>query len=177
MNFSPHSPDQTIELEVRGEDRQAVLRPSGSYGAKIAARNALNGDTFVYDNSATPRVAFTDPQLASVGMTEILARPKGRQVATLVLRLDNVPRALAERDTRGLIKLVADARSRKMLGPDILAPEGSDSIQTAALAIKGGMTVEDLGGSIFPYLTTVEGLKLAALAFAKDVGKHSCCAG
>jgi mercuric reductase len=56
-----------------------------------------------------------------------------------------------------------------------MAPEGADSIQTAALAIKCGLTVEQLAETIFPYLTTVEGLKLAAQAFAKDVAKLSCC--
>ena len=64
-----------------------------------------------------------------------------------------------------------------MLRAHILAPEGCDSIQTAALAIKHGMTTRELGETIFPYLITVEGLKLAALSFGKDVTKLSCCAG
>jgi mercuric reductase len=85
--------------------------------------------------------------------------------------------AVAARDTRGLIKLVAEAGIGKLLGAHILAPEGADSIQTAALAIKCGLTVEQLADTIFPYLTTVEGLKLAAQTFAKDVAKLSCCAG
>jgi mercuric reductase len=148
-----------------------------AYGAKIAAKNALNGNGLHYDRAAMPAVVFTDPQVASVGLTEAEARDAGHAVAMSVLSLDNVPRALAARDTRGLIKLVADARSRKLLGAHILAPEGADSIQTAAMAIKAGMTVEQLGETIFPYLTTVEGLKLAALSFDKDVAKLSCCAG
>ena len=86
------------------------------------------------------------------------------------------PRALAARDTRGLIKLVADAHSKALLGAHIIAPEGADAIQTAAIAIKTGMSVGDLGAMIFPYLTTVEGLKLAAQTFDKDVAKLSCCA-
>ena len=86
-------------------------------------------------------------------------------------------RALAARDTRGLIKLVADAATDRLLGAQILAPEGADSIQTMALAIKYGMTTTELAETIFPYLTTVEGLKLAALGFEKDVAKLSCCAG
>jgi mercuric reductase len=115
--------------------------------------------------------------MASVGLTEAQAKATGHQTATSLLSLDNVPRALAARDTRGLIKLVADAKSRKLLGAHILAPEGGDSIQTAAMAIKTGMTVDALGDTIFPYLTTVEGLKLAALAFTKNVKMLSCCAG
>lgn len=160
--------------DVTGHDQFVYM---AAYGAKLAAKNALNGDSLVYDNSAMPEVVFTDPQVATVGLTEAQATAAGHQVATSVLSLDNVPRALAARDTRGLIKLVADAHSRKLLGAHILAPEGADSIQTAALAIKAGMTVEQLGETIFPYLTTVEGLKLAALAFNKDVKMLSCCAG
>lgn len=88
-----------------------------------------------------------------------------------------MPGALAARDTRGLIKLVAEEKTGRLLGAHILAPEGCDSIQTATLAIRQGLTYSDLAETIFPYLTTVEGLKLAALTFEKDVTKLSCCAG
>jgi mercuric reductase len=72
---------------------------------------------------------------------------------------------------------VADASNGRLLSAHILAPEGADSIQTAAMAIRQGLTVDDLADTIFPYLTTVEGLKLGALGIAKDVAKLSCCAG
>ena len=116
---------------------------------------------------------------ALIGAWNAVSAPgaAGYDVRTSVITLDNVPRALAARDTRGLIKLVADGRTRKLLGAHILAPEGADSIQTAALAIRGGVTVEDLAEMIFPYLTTVEGLKLAALGFTKNLKRLSCCAG
>lgn len=148
-----------------------------AYGAKLAVKNALNGDSLRYDNSAMPAIVFTDPQVASVGLTEVAARAAGHEIRVSTIGLDRVPRALAARDTRGLIKLVADAGNGRLLGAHILAPEGADSIQTAALAIRQGLTVDDLADAIFPYLTTVEGLKLAALAFDKDVAKLSCCAG
>ncbi|MDF1625820.1 MAG: mercury(II) reductase [Parvibaculaceae bacterium] len=160
--------------DVTGRDQFVYM---AAYGAKIAAKNALNGNSLSYDNSAMPAVVFTDPQIASVGLTEGQAREQGIEVRTSILKLDNVPRALAARDTRGLIKLVADGKTKKLLGAHILAPEGSDSIQTAVLAIKTGMTYEELGATIFPYLTTVEGLKLAAQTFEMDVKKLSCCAG
>jgi hypothetical protein len=160
--------------DVTGRDQFVYM---AAYGARLAARNALNGDSLSYDNSAMPAVVFTDPQVATVGLTEAAARAAGHDVQTSMITLDHVPRALAARDTRGLIKLVADRGTRRLLGAHILAPEGADSIQTAAVAIKCGMTVEQLGDTIFPYLTTVEGLKLAALTFNKDVAKLSCCAG
>ena len=160
--------------DVTGGDQFVYM---AAYGAKIAAKNALNGDSLVYDNSVMPAVVFTDPQVASVGLTEQGARDKGMAVKTSLLTLDNVPRALAARDTRGLIKLVADSATGKLVGAHIIAPEGADSIQTAAVAIRQGMTYTELGEMIFPYLTTVEGLKLAAQTFDMDVSKLSCCAG
>jgi len=160
--------------DVTGRDQFVYM---AAYGAKLAARNALNGDSLVYDNTAMPWVVFSDPQVAGVGFSEAQAIERGVEVKTSVVSLDQVPRALAARDTRGLIKLVADAKSDRLLGGQILAPEGADSIQTLALALKHDMTAKGLGEMIFPYLTTVEGLKLAAQGFAKDVAKLSCCAG
>jgi mercuric reductase len=99
-----------------------------AYGAKLAARNALNGGSLRYDNTAMPAVVFTDPQLASVGLTETEARAAGRRILTSVLPLSAVPRALVARDARGLIKLVADEGRRKLLGAHIspqVAPTAS----------------------------------------------------
>lgn len=147
-----------------------------AYGAKLAAKNAMGGAER-YDNGAMPWVVFTDPQVAGVGLIEEQARAAGYEVKTSVLGLENVPRALAARDTRGVIKLVADAKTDRLLGGVIAAPEGSDSAQTLAMALKFGMTTKALSETLFPYLTTVEGLKLAAQTFDKDVAKLSCCAG
>lgn len=189
--------EMDIETDARGAirvgDDMATTRPGiyaagdvterdqfvymAAYGAKLAARNAVLGGAERYDNVAMPWVVFTDPQVAGVGLTEAQAVATGHEVKTSVLGLENVPRALAARDTRGLIKLVADARTDRLLGGVILAPEGSDSVQTLVLALKFGMTTKALGEPIFPYLTTVEGLKLAAQTFDKDVAKLSCCAG
>jgi mercury(II) reductase len=122
--------------DVTGRDQFVYM---AAYGAKIAVKNALNGDSLRYDNAAMPAIVFTDPQVSNVGMTEAEARSAGHHTLTSVFPLSAVPRALAARDTRGLIKLVADKRSRKLLGAHILAPEGADSIQTAALAIRRGL--------------------------------------
>lgn len=148
-----------------------------AYGAKVAVNNALRLEPMHYDNAAMPWVVFTDPQVAGVGLSEVQASEAGYDVKTSVVPLDQVPRALAARDTRGLIKLVADRKTDRLLGGQIIAPEGSDTIQTLAIALKFGMTTKALGETVFPYLTTVEGLKLAAQTFDKDVAKLSCCAG
>ncbi len=146
-------------------------------GGVIAAENALTGSERRLDLTTLPEVMFTDPQVAVAGLTEVQAREQGYDVKTSVLPLEYVPRALAARDTRGLIKLVADATTDRLLGAHILAPEGGEIVQTAVMAMKFGATVQDLTRTLFPYLTTVEGLKLAAQTFEKDVAKLSCCAG
>ena len=148
-----------------------------AYGAKLAVKNAVLGGDQRYDNSVMPWVVFSDPQVAGVGLGEHEAREAGFDVKTSIVPLDQVPRALAARDTRGLIKLVADKDSDRLLGGQIVAPEGSDTIQTLVMALKFGMTTKTLGETIFPYLTTVGGLKLAAQTFDMDVAKLSCCAG
>lgn len=140
--------------DVTGQDQFVYM---AAYGAKLAAKNALNGNNLRYDNAAMPAIVFTDPQVASAGLTEAAARAAGYEAQASVLPLDAVPRSIAARDTRGLIKLVADKRTRKLVGAHILAPEGSDSIQTAALAIRTSLTIDDLAEAVFPYLTTVEG--------------------
>ncbi len=160
--------------DVTGLDQFVYM---AAYGAKLAALNALEGDTHSYSNAAMPWVVFTDPQVAGVGLTEATARAAGLDVRNSVVPLDQVPRALAARDTRGLVKLVAERRTDRIVGAQIIAPEGADSIQTIVMAIKAGMTVKTLGETIFPYLTTVEAWKLAAQSFDQDVAKLSCCAG
>jgi mercury(II) reductase len=160
--------------DVTGRDMFVYM---AAYGARLAAHNALNGNSRRYDASAMPAVVFTDPQVASVGLTQAAAIAAGHETRISILALEHVPRALAARDTRGLIKLVADGPTGRLLGAHIMAPEGADAIQTAALAIRQGLTYQDLADMIFPYLTTVEGLKLAAQTFDKDVTTLSCCAG
>jgi len=141
-----------------------------------AARN-MTGDDVAIDLSAMPVVVFTDPQVGTVGLTEQQAKVQGLDVESRTLELENVPRALANMDTRGFIKLVAEQDSGRIVGCQVLAHEGGEIIQTAALAIRNHMTIQELADQLFPYLTMVEGLKLTALSFIKDVKQLSCCAG
>jgi mercuric reductase len=114
--------------------------------------------------------------VASVGLTDAEARARGIEPLVSQLPLEHVPRALAARDTRGFVKLVADAATRKILGAHILASEAGEMITEPALAIRYGLRIDDLVSAFHPYLTLSEGIKLAAQAFDKDVGKLSCCA-
>jgi len=145
-------------------------------GGTRAAINMMGGDATL-DLSTMPAVVFTDPQVATVGLTEAQAKEQGVETESRMLTLDNVPRSLANFDTRGFIKLVAEKQTGRLLGAQVLAAEGGEIIQTAALALRHRMTIHDLADQLFPYLTMVEGLKLAAQTFTKDVKQLSCCAG
>ena len=69
-----------------------------------------------------------------------------------------------------------DAATRKIIGAQILAAEAGEMITEPTLAIKFGLSIEDITSTFHPYLTLSEGIKLAAQTFDKDVGKLSCCA-
>lgn len=141
-----------------------------------AAKNML-GDTTTLDLRSMPAVVFTDPQIATIGLSEAAAARQGIATESRLLTLDHVPRALVNFDTRGFIKIVAAADSGEMLGVQCVAAEAGEIIQSAALAIHHRMSVDDLAAQLFPYLTMVEGLKLCAQTFRKDVSQLSCCAG
>lgn len=141
-----------------------------------AAINMTGGDAKL-DLTAMPVVVFTEPQVASVGLDESQAQHTGLEVESRTLSLDNVPRALVNFETCGFVKLVAEVGTGRLLGAQAVAPEAGELIQSAALAIRAGMTVQDLADQLFPYLTMVEGLKLCAQTFFKDVKQLSCCAG
>jgi len=136
----------------------------------------IGGDE-VLDLSAMPAVMFTDPAMATVGLTESQAQLKNIETESRVLSLENIPRALANFETKGFVKLVIEKQSRCLIGAQIVAPEAGEMIQTAVLAIQNKMTIEQLAGQLFPYLTMVEGIKLCAQTFNKDVNALSCCAG
>jgi mercuric reductase len=147
-----------------------------AYGGTVAAENALAGNRRRYDLTALPKVTFTDPAVASVGLTEAEARAQGLEPLVATLPLEHVPRALAARDTRGFVRLLAHPDTRKILGAHILAAEAGEMVTEAALAIRFGLTTDDLTATFHPYLTLSEGIKLAAQTFTKDVAKLSCCA-
>ncbi len=141
-----------------------------------AAINMTDGDATL-NLDAMPAVVFTDPQVATVGLTETAARAQGLTVAARTLALENVPRALANFNTQGFIRLVAEHPSGRILGAQVLAAEAGEVIQTVAIALNRRMTIAELADQLFPYLTMVEGLKLCAQTFTKDVKQLSCCAG
>lgn len=154
-------------------------------GARIAAENAMKSlsptgvasdDVREFDLSVVPNVTFTSPQVGSVGLTESSAKAQGIHVQVSRLDMEQVPRALVSHDKRGFVKIVAEASSGKILGVHAIAPNAGEFIGEAALAVRFGLTARDLSGTLHPYLTWIESMKLAAQGFTMDISKLSCCA-
>jgi mercuric reductase len=148
---------------------------AGAHGALIAD-NAFDSADRALDYRHLPQVIFTGPQVASVGLTEEQATQRGLDCMCRVLPVDYLPRALVNRDTRGLVKIVAERATGGVLGLSLVAPNAGDAILAAVYAIKHGMTVDEMADTWAPYLTVGEGLRLAAQGFTREVALLSCCA-
>jgi mercuric reductase len=142
----------------------------------MAVRNALLGHDETVNFRALPRVIFTSPTLAAAGITDEQAAEQGIACECRVLPMSAVPRAVVNLDTRGFVKLVAEAATGRIVGATVVADGAGDVIQGAVYAIQFGLTTEQLASTWAPYLTFAEGLRLAAQTFTRDVSKLSCCA-
>jgi mercuric reductase len=149
---------------------------AGVHGT-IVVDNAFNSVGRHVDYWTLPRVTFTTPNIAAVGMSEQAAEDAGIECECHSIPLDLVPRALVNRDTRGLVKIVAERDTGRVRGVHMLAANSGDAILAGVYAVECGMTVDQLANIWCPYLTMAEGIKLAAQAFTMDVAKLSCCGG
>jgi mercuric reductase len=142
----------------------------------IVADNALADAGHTVDYTTLPRVTFTSPAIASVGLTDEQAVTAGYHCDCRVLPLEYVPRAIVNRDTRGIVKLVADADTGRLLGVHAATDAAGELAAAGVYALSAGMTVDQLANLWSPYLTMTEALKLTAQTFTRDVSKLSCCA-
>jgi mercuric reductase len=147
-----------------------------AYQGRVAARNAVLGLEERADLSAVPEVIFTSPQVAAVGLTRAEADRQGYRVESAFLPIQAIARARVNLETEGGVVMVTEAESGRILGVQVVGGNAGEMIYAATLAVKHRLTVADLVESFAPYLTMAEGLRLAALAFERDVAKLSCCA-
>ncbi|MBF6571299.1 MAG: mercury(II) reductase [Candidatus Binataceae bacterium] len=153
-----------------------MATPVGAQDGGIAALNALAGERRKVDHRVIPRAIFTDPEVAVVGLTDKQAVKRGYRCACRTVKMEQVPRAQAVRNPRGVIKMVAERDSRKVLGVSMVGMDAAEVIHEAAMGIRLGATIEDFVGMLHIYPTMSEALKIVALSFTKDISKLSCCA-
>jgi pyruvate/2-oxoglutarate dehydrogenase complex dihydrolipoamide dehydrogenase (E3) component len=135
-----------------------------NYHAGLVIRNALFRLPVKVNADLVPRVTFTDPELAHVGLTEGEARARGLTIRLLRWPYHENDRAQAERETEGHIKVVTDGRG-KILGATIVGAGAGELITTWTLAISRGLPVRALAGIIVPYPTLAEIGKRAAITY------------
>lgn len=143
---------------------------------RIAARNALLGENRPFDLSAVPAVLFTDPQLATVGLTRAQATAAGYDLRTGFAPAEAIARERVNFQPYGGVLVLADRESGRLLGAQAVASAAGELIDAAVLAIAHRLTLDDLREHLAPYLTCAEGLRLAALAASQDIARLSCCA-
>ena len=155
---------------------EPMLETIAAKEGATAAENALSGAHRKIDFLPVPRAVFTSPQVASVGLTEKEAHERGYNCACRTIAMSKVPKAVIIRETRGLVKMVADASTGRILGVHILADNAADIIHEAVLAVKHKLTIDDIIDTVHVFPTVAESIKLAATSFRKDIDQLSCCA-
>src|SRR5438094_5509989 len=155
---------------------EPMLETIAAKEGATAAENASSGTHKKIDFLPVPRAIFTSPQVASVGLTENQAHEQGYECTCRTIPMSKVPKAVVIRDTRGLVKMVADASNARILGVHILADGAADIIHEAVIAVKYNMTIDDIIDTVHVFPTMTESIKLVATSFRKDIDELSCCA-
>jgi mercuric reductase len=156
---------------------EPMLETLAAKEGATAADNALTGSYEKIDFLSVPSAIFTSPQVASVGLTEKQAIERYGVCDCRVLEMNEVPKALIINDTKGLIKMVVNPnKNNRIVGVHILADIAADIIHGAVMAVRYGLTIDDIIDTVHVFPTMTESIKLAATAFKQDVKKLSCCA-
>lgn len=154
-----------------------MIATAGAREGVIAADNMLRPDCGCrMDYLSTPMAIFTDPELGMVGYSEADAKKAGFTVVTSILAAEDIPKAQVTGTSAGLIKMIADKKSGRLLGVHLLCHRGAELINEAALAIRLRATIDDLANTLHVYPSMGEGLRLCAQGFSRDLHKLSCCA-
>ena len=163
-----------IDREVESQ----MATPVGSRNGGIAAQNALGvgRELRAVDHRVIPRAIFTDPEIAVVGMTDAEANAAGHRCWCNTIPMSLVPRAGAIRDTRGIIKMVADKDTNEVLGVSIVGHNAGEVIHEAAMAMRFHAKIQDFIDLLHVYPAMAEALKIVAISRHKDPAKLSCCA-
>jgi mercuric reductase len=159
--------------DVTGEP---MLETIAAKEGAVAVHNAFNDkDAKKISFDEVPSAVFTYPEIGRVGLTKAEAERRGIKCGCSVLSMELVPKAHVIKDTRGLVKMVINDKTKQVLGVHILAPHAADLIHEGVLAVKNKLTIDDIIDTVHVFPTLSESIKLAAQSFYVDIGKMSCC--
>jgi len=169
---------QTANVDVYAAGDCIGRMPLETVAAKegsLAAENALTGSRKSINYDHVPHAVFTNPQVASVGLTEEEQMRRINACACRTIYMDSIPKADVIKETRGVFKMVIHPESSQILGVHIVAPDAADLIHEATLAVKFGLTIDDIIDTLHVFPTLSEGIKRVAQAFTRDVSAMACC--
>jgi mercuric reductase len=170
--FRTTNPDVYAAGNVVGDPYlETVAAKEGNH----AVQNAFDGEGKTIDYDAVPKVVYTSPEVAAVGTTELEYMDEHGTCSCRTVDMADVPKARAVGDTRGLLQVVKHHETDEIVGVHMVGPRAADMIPQATLAVKYGLTIDDVIDTIHPFPTFSEAFKHACQAFRRDTETMSCC--
>jgi len=164
-----------VEQYGEGEVNPKLETVAGREGF-VAASNLLENKGIKIDFRSTPHAIFTDPPLASVGLTDAqIVKQSGLVCSCRTLQLDLVPKAHILEATDGFIKMAIDSKTEEIVGIHMVGARADEIISVVSFIIKHHMKLDDIIENTFIFPTMAESIKWVAQSFRKDVSKLSCC--
>jgi mercuric reductase len=171
-HFQTTNPDVYAAGDVIGEpELETVAAKEGNH----AVENAFGSEGATIDYDAVPAVVFTSPEVAAVGTTELEYMDDHGTCTCRTVRMEDVPRAKAVENTDGLVQVVKHHETDEIVGVHMVGSRAADMIMEATLAVKFGLTVDDIIDTVHPFPTFSEAFKQACQAFRRDTSTMSCC--
>ncbi|WP_207592866.1 mercury(II) reductase [Halomontanus rarus] len=169
-----------LETVAAKEGNHAVKNAYGSAEQRSAGRSSgqsprEDNEGVSIDYDAVPAVVFTDPEVAAVGTTELEYMDEHGTCSCRTVQMEDVPRAKAVKNTDGLVQVVKHHETDEIVGVHVVGPRAADTIMEATLAVKFGLTVDDIIDTVHPFPTFSEAFKHACQAFRRDTSTMSCC--
>jgi len=147
-----------------------MLVQSATNEGNLAAEQTVLGGEHGYRHAIVPHGGFTDPEYASVGLTESRVRDEGRDYAAAVVPYAELDRGVVDGHTEGFCKLLVDSPSRRILGAHIVGEQAVEVVQIVATAMRAGMPVEQLADVEFAYPTFTAIVGIAARRILRELG-------
>ena len=171
-HFQTTNSDIYAAGDVIGEpELETVAAKEGNH----AVKNAFGDEGVSIDYDAVPAVVFTSPEVAAVGTTELEYMDEHGTCSCRTVQMADVPRAKAVKNTDGLVQVVKHHETDEIVGVHMVGPRAADMIMEATLAVRFGLTVDDIIDTVHPFPTFSEAFKQACQAFRRDTSKMSCC--
>ena len=151
------------------------LETTAAKGGNLAILNMFENAKKTINYNEIPYAVFTSPEVAAVGITEEEFMKKYNVCLCRTVTLDHVEKALAIKDTRGLIRMVLDPKTKVVIGVHVVGPMAADIITTATYAIKNKMTIYDIRDTVHVFPTLSEMIKKVAQSFDQNLDEMACC--